>query len=161
MVPLCLLANEFRAAKRVEGIVRCAVSSQELLVWRALHSLALVELYLPIVNSVASLTLVSHRIGIGHVDSRAITHETIHCFVSHFCLIKSSERSNLHLGHILRATAQPKRRSGRVPYIPEIVSRLLGPHVDARGVFILREVQLFVKPNQKQGIISQKMSQLQ
>ena len=156
MIPICLLANEFRAAKRVEGIVRCAVSSQELRVWRALHSLAFVELYLPIVNGVASLTLVSHRIGIAHVDSRAITHEALHCFVRHFCLIKPSERGNLHLGLILGVTAQPKRCSGRVPYVPEIVSRLLGPHVDARSVFILRMVQLFVKPSQKQGIMSQK-----
>ena len=156
MIPICLVANEFRAAERVEGIVRCAVSSQELLVWRALHSLGLVELYLPIVNGVASLTLISHRIRIAHVDSCAVTHEALHSFVRHFCLIKPSERGDLHLGLILGVTAQPKRCSGRVPYVPEIVSGLLGPHVDARGVFILRMVQLFVEPSQKQGIMSQK-----
>ena len=152
MVPLCLLANEFRAAERVEGIVRCSVPPQELLVGRALHSLALIELYLPIVNRVASRALISHRVGVAHIDGCAVTHEALHGFVRHFCLIKPGERGNFNLGLVLRVAAQPKRCRGRVPYVPEVVSGRLGLHVDTGGVFILCKVQLLVKPNQKKAL---------
>ena len=60
MVTLCLLANHLGAAEGVEGVVGWAISPQVLLVGQAMHRLRLVEVDLPVVDSVAGRALVTH-----------------------------------------------------------------------------------------------------
>lgn len=63
-----------------------------------------------IVDGVASLTLVTHRIRIAHVESSPVTHETLHGFVGHLCLIEARKGSNLDLWLVFRMTTDAKRR---------------------------------------------------
>ena len=146
MLPLRFFANELGPTERVESIIGSTVTSEELLVWRALHRFRLVEFDMAIVDGISSLALVPHRVGVAHIDCSAVAHEALHRLVRHFSLVEASEGGHFDFRLVLRVTAQAKRCRGRMPNVPEIVTGLLRLHVDARGVLVLGKVQLLIKP---------------
>jgi len=120
-----LLSDRLLAAERVERVVLRAVARQELFVGESLHGLRLTAHGdVAVVDSVASLALISHRVGIAHVHGRAIAHKTVHQLDVLLCLVDARVGTDLDLGLVVRVTAQSERRVRDVTCVPEVVASL-------------------------------------
>lgn len=147
MVFLGLIADELVATERVERLVLWAISAQELIIRQSLHRLRLIELDAAVINSVADLSLITHRVGITKVNCRAIAHESFHLFLVHPGLIDTRERSNLDLGLDCGVRAQAECRHSRVARVPEVVICFHDFHVNAPALIgILRHLELCMEP---------------
>ena len=141
---LRLIADVLRATERVEAVVCRTIASQELIVGETLHRLGLIESDLSIVDAVAGLALVAHRVRVTKIDRRAIAHEALHAFHVHLSLVQASKGRNFDLRLQARVGAEAKRRRGRVARIPEVIASFLYAHIDTGAASRISRVEQFL-----------------
>jgi hypothetical protein len=111
-----------------------------------MHRFGFVEVNLPVVDSVPGRALVTHRVRVTNVKSGTIVHESFHILGAHLGLVESCKRCHLDLRLQVGVTPEAKSGHGRVPSVPEVVSRLLDLHIDAASISVLCKLELIVEP---------------
>ncbi len=103
-----------------------------------------VKFYFSIVDGIASLTLVTHRVRISHVQSSSIAHKALHLLHVGFGLVQAREGCDLHCRCKGSTGAQAESGGRSVTSVPEVVASFHDSHVDTVSSIVVTQMCKFL-----------------